>query len=479
MKLIKKQHIAAWIVAALMITVFTGCQPKYKYSGISELSYIVETEQDLVHLDEYPDLKKLDLSGSTLDHVRLGEWIAIHPWIDITYSIPLGGQQYSSDTSEISLANTDANYEELMQNLRYLPELRRLSLHNPAMTPQQITQIEKEYEDVTITYTADLLGQTLDGRIEALDLSHVSGEEVPALIEQLNMFAYLTEVELTGESGHSNLTPDQTKLLMEARPDIAFHYVFELFGKKVSTTEEKLEYANISIGNEGVEQLRQALHILPNCTYLKLDSCGIDEATLNQLQQDFPGVNIVRRISVGEKSLLTDVEVLKFGGELSDANCADLAYCSQVKHLYIDSGNLTDFSFIASMPLLESLTLSRTCISDLSPLAGCSNLVWLELGECDQLKDISPLKGLSNLKYLNISKTQVTDLTVLKDLPLEYLMCLNSQVPAEQRQAAESDHPDALVRFGGGYSYGYGWRFRDYNKNPTEYYETLCKIFGE
>ena len=57
MKLIKKQHIAAWIVAALMITVFTGCQPKYKYSGISELSYIVETEQDLVHLDEYRDLK--------------------------------------------------------------------------------------------------------------------------------------------------------------------------------------------------------------------------------------------------------------------------------------------------------------------------------------------------------------------------------------------------------------------------------------
>lgn len=26
MKLIKKQHIAAWIVAALMIMVFTGCR---------------------------------------------------------------------------------------------------------------------------------------------------------------------------------------------------------------------------------------------------------------------------------------------------------------------------------------------------------------------------------------------------------------------------------------------------------------------
>lgn len=477
MKLTKKQHIAVWILAALMITVFTGCKPKYKYSGIEELRYIVETEEDLIHLDEYPDLKKLDLSGSTLDHVRLGDWIDIHPWIDITYSIPVGGREYGSDTTEISLVNTEANYEELMQNLRYLPELRRLSLHNAAMTPQQIAEIEKEYEDIVVTYTADLLDQTLDGRIETLDLSHISGEDVPALIEQLNMFAYLTEVELTDGTGYSNLTPDQAKLLMEARPDIAFHYVFDLFGKKISTTEEKLEYVNVSIGNDGVEQLRQALNILPGCTYLKLDGCGIDRATFNQLQQEFPKVNIVWRISAGEKSLLTDAQVLKFGSELNDGNCADLVCCTQAKHLYIDSGNLTDFSFIASMPLLESVTLSRTCISDLSPLAGCANLVWLEVAECDRLEDLSPLKGLSNLKFLNVSKTAVTDLSVLKDLPLENLMCLNSKVPQEQRDAAQADHPDALVRFGTGYDYGYGWRFRDYNRTPTEYYEMLSKLF--
>lgn len=479
MKLTKKQHFAVWLLAALMITVFTGCQPKYKYSGIEELSYIVETEKDLVHLDEYPDLKRLDLSGSTLDHVRLGDWIAIHPWIDITYSIPVGGREYRSDTAEISLSNTEANYEELMQSLKYLPELCRLTLHNPAMTPQQIAALEKKYEDVEVSYTADLLGQTLDGRIETLDLSHISGEDVPALIGQLNMFAYLTEVELTDESGRSSLSPDQAKLLMEARPDISFHYVFDLFGKKISTTAEKLEYVNVPIGNDGVEQLRQALNILPDCSYLKLDSCGIDSEILAKLRQEFPGVNIVWRVYAGEESLLTDVQVLKFGHELKDDNCADLAYCTQVKHLYIDSGNLTDFSFIASMPLLESATLSRTYLSDLSSLAGCSNLVWLEIAECSRLKDLSPLKDLPNLKYLNVSKTGVEDLSVLKELPLTNLMCLNSKVPQDQRDAAQADHPDALVRFGTGYDYGYGWRFEDYNRTPCEYYKMLDDIFDQ
>lgn len=478
MKLTRNRLFSTALLLILLALIFTGCQFSRKNSGIEDLTIAVHTQEELAQLDEYPDLKTLDLTGSTLDTATIGEWVAIHPWIAITHTVSIGGQTVSNDITELSLAGENCDFEELVQNLDYLPHLTSLKLHNAPLTAEQISAIADEYEDVEISLTADLLGDCLDGYTTQLDLSSIASADVEAITQQLQLFPVLTDVELMDASGSSKLTLQDVELLMAAKPETQFHYHFDLFGKTISTTDTTIEFTDTAIGNEGVAQLREALDFLTGCTYLKLDNCGIDNEVLAALQADYPNVQVVWRVFLDNYSLLTDAESLRLTNTVTDENASVLQYCTSMKYLDLSPSRLSDFSFVSHMPQLEAATLSQTYISDLTPFAGCQNLQWLEVAECPKLEDLSPLKDLTNLKYLNISTTGVTDLSVLDDLPLENLMCLNSKVPSEDRTAAEEAHPDALVRFGAGYAYGYGWRFCDYNRTYTEYYEKLAKIFG-
>lgn len=470
------RRAVVFLLAALVL-ILVGCKPTLKYSGIEQLHYSVQTQADLEHLDEYPDLKALDLSGSTLDPTTLSAWVAIHPWIDIHYTIAVGNQDVPNDAVELTLSDEPVTFDELMDILSFFPDLTSLTMHNPSLTTDELAALEKQYHNLSIRYTCDLLGQTWDGQVESMDLSGMRSADVSTVCQKLAMFPALTDVELMDNNGNCALTPEDVQLLMQDNPQVRFHYVFTLFGQTVSTADETLTYTDCTIGDAGVSQLRQALQILPACTELKLDNCGIGNDTLMQLQQDYPDIKIVWRVNVDGQNVYTDIEALTLSKSFTNQDIDSLRCLRNLKYLRVRATGLTDYSFVSDMPQLEALLASKTHLTDLTPLAGCTNLQWLELADCEELRDLSPLKDLPNLKYLNISNTAVTDLSVLDHLPLVRLMCLNSSVPADQRTAAEAAHPNALVRFGTGYNYGYGWYYSDYQRTPSEYYEMLCKAF--
>jgi internalin A len=76
----------------------------------------------------------------------------------------------------------------------------------------------------------------------------------------------------------------------------------------------------------------------------------------------------------------------------------------------------TDLSPLAGLQGLQSLDLSRTGVAELSPLAGLSNLQYLSLYFCSDVKDLSPLAGLQKLRSLDLLWTGVTDLSPLAGL---------------------------------------------------------------
>ena len=169
--------------------------------------------------------------------------------------------------------------------------------------------------------------------------------------------------------------------------------------------------------------------------------------------------------------------MLRMPNTLTDKSAAVLQYCNKIKYLDVNGSKISDISFIANMPDLECAILSVTTITDLSPLAGCPNLVWLELANCTRLKDLSPLSSLQNLKYLNISVTKVKDLSPLNDLNLERLKCARTSTPKKDVEAFESSHPNCRTTNTGS-ALGQGWRYEDANqKTMFSYYEQLVKIF--
>ena len=444
---------------------------------------VVVTQLDIDQLEDYPNLKKADLTGSTCYDAILS-YMEAHPEVEVLYTVTMGDLTIPNTQTELTLEPDSFEYTALLENLPYLPQLTTLTLPHTSLTAEELNAIREVRPDMALDYTVDLLGTEYSLDTAELDLSFLTAAQAEEAAPILAKLTNLEYVELMTSGNRSNLSMEDVKLLVDAAPHINFHYSFYLFGKSVSTTDEKVEYTNVNIGNSGEAQLRAALDIMTGCTYFKLENCKIDNEILAQLREDYrdAGIKIVWRIyfgQYGKYSVLTDTELIRAVYNVFDDSCHDLRYCEDAK--YIDmghNGTLTDLSFIGYMPNLEILIASGCAVTDLSGFENCKKLEWLELAGCTYLKDLSPLEGCESLRFLNISGTAVTDLMPLDGLPLERFVCLNPKVPPAEQEIFMSIHGDCWTRFLGSQPYGIGWRYDDNGKTYSEYYLKIREIFG-
>ena len=203
--------------------------------------------------------------------------------------------------------------------------------------------------------------------------------------------------------------------VLQAGTEAHFHYVFDLFGKQVSTDDERIEFRNKRLGEKYEEELRQALEILRDCDYFLLENCRFDNELLAQLRDEYRGrTKIVWRIYFAKQgSCLTDRTILRYVYNVTNSTVSQLKYCEDVE--YIDFGHndtLSDWSWAAYMPNLKAIIVSGSMIKDLTPFASCKNLEFLELSNCGYLTDLTPLSQCTALQRLNISYTKICSLSL-------------------------------------------------------------------
>jgi Leucine-rich repeat (LRR) protein len=110
---------------------------------------------------------------------------------------------------------------------------------------------------------------------------------------------------------------------------------------------------------------------------------------------------------------------LYIGGAPHLSDLSPLASCSVMEHLWIGESSITDISVVASMPLLEEFACCKMVygspsIKDLSPLASCLRQIWLygplsPLSSCTALENLSTnacslVSSLAPLSGLNLIK---------------------------------------------------------------------------
>ena len=106
----------------------------------------------------------------------------------------------------------------------------------------------------------------------------------------------------------------------------------------------------------------------------------------------------------------------------------DTLFGENVTHISLNEAQVSDLSPLAGLSNLEWLYLGETEVSDLSPLAGLKKLNAIDL-ESTEVTDLSPLAGLSNLKWLALNNTPVSDLSPLAGLKdLESLVVYETKV---------------------------------------------------
>ena len=95
---------------------------------------------------------------------------------------------------------------------------------------------------------------------------------------------------------------------------------------------------------------------------------------------------------------------------------------------------------------VERVGLSRTQVSDLSPLAKLKSLNQLHLDNT-QVSDLSPLAELKSLEVLYLHIMQVSDLSPLAELKsLRRLVLKNTQVSDEQVRELKQAFPNCEIR---------------------------------
>ncbi len=457
-----------------------------------ELTAVLTAEQ-LAALDTTA-LRFLDLTGSTC-YEAIETFKAAHPDVEVIYSVMIDGDSddepwpVDPDSESLTIVGSP-HLASLAENAKWLPSVKKISIAPDSADAALVDALREAMPDCEIDYKLTLLGERYPYDVEEITLTGLNAQKLEELIPQLERFTHLTAVNLP--ESENDLSVEEAVALSEKSDVIRLDYRIELFGQELSLNAESIEFENTDIGSEGVEELRKMLPCFKNLHYLKLDDCGVDNETMEKLRDDYPEIKVVWRVFFGSYHCLTDTEMIwATGGSVNDGTAGPLKYCTDVKYLDLGHSLITHADFLNYMPKLEVAILAITWLEDISPIANCPNLEYLELFSA-RVSDLSPLAKCTHLQHLNISSQRnsnnvpvgPTDISSLYDLPeLKRFYCTMSYVPEEQQKEIISRHPDCEFEFRWVDPAEGHWRFKDglnnnVPENRVERYALLCEQFG-
>ena len=311
-----------------------------------------------------------------------------------------------------------------------------------------------------------------------LDLTGISSSDVSAAREFIKKHPEIKTVSL-GNDELTHLTWGEIRRLQKAAPDAKFLYSFHLYEKEFSLDDKEMDLNHITMYDNG-DLVRQVIACMPNLRYLDMDQCNVDNEHMEKIRDEFPDIKVVWRIWFGSNySVRTDVKKIlasmpSVGGNLQISNTRALKYCTEVKYLDIGHNEeLQDISFTAYMPDLEVAIFAMLNVKDISPLANCTKLEYLEL-QTNKITDLSPLKNLTGLHHLNIGYNfELTDITPLYGMTeLERLWIGRfTPIPEDQVREMQRRAPGCVIDLEATDPHA-GWRY------GNERYDLLVKQFG-
>ena len=407
-------------------------------------------------------------------------------------TVDIGGSQIELTATNLDLTSVSYDLETLVSVADRLEDLE--SINAGALDAEEIRTILEAFPGAETEYAVNLFGQFLTDDAEMIDASAMTVSQTQELIDALILLPNISEINFVSANGNCVFgIQDIAELdrIRKAVPEVYLRVSFDLFGQTVSSEDERIEYVQAEIGNDGIELVRAVLPYLRSCTYFLMDGCGTDYEILAQLREDFPETEIVWRVWLVEEdyssklflrcgSYLTDTIKIRTT-YVNDENSHVLNYCTKTK--YVDVGHvwqLTQCDFLSYMPDLEVCIIAITYITDITPLANHDKLEYLELFSTD-IADLTPLISCPNIEHLNISNMpKVTDISPLYGLTkLKRLRMVDSpEITEAQKKEIEEKLPDCEMLNMGHFPTAWFWRWEDPGKTKkVPRYELLCEQF--
>ena len=390
--------------------------------------------------------------------------------------VTLGSKSFDADSETLSLpVKLDA--EELLEKLALFPRLRYVAFYGGGADRETQDELSGAFPGVTFRWDCLLLGRVIPYNTRVLSFA---GEELaPEAPEEIRRAAaYLPSLETVDLTG-CGLEEEALLALDTALGDTDVLRGISVYGKEFCSADEEIDLSGIQVRDGGAE-LEGLLSHFPHLKKVVMSGCGIPDEEMDALNGKYEDIRFVWSVYFSIWSLRTDATNFICARTVNHAplfswQCEVLRYCTDLIALDLGHKNISDLSFLYSLPKLQYLILVETDIRDITPIGSLPELKYLEIF-WTKIYDLSPLINCTKLVDLNICYiyARADDaFSVLMQMPwLERLWYCGNGLKKEQVEALKENMPDCEMYMAPhGESTGSTWR------THPHYYE-MRDVFG-
>lgn len=370
----KKTPILLSLAAALLLCLagcemphFVNAEDYYVYEAdaprpVTRLETVV-TADTIAELENYPDLQRLDLTGSTC-YPEMLEYVLAHPDVKVIYNVKILGKEYSRDTVSVNLSElTSAQVKETAQLLRHLPALRYVDVMKADgtcnLSYEDVKTLQSAVPNVGINYMFELFGQQISLGATTLEFTNtmIGDAGLSEIRDAIKKMPKLKTIRLD----NCGTTSEAMDKLRKENPNLNVHWRV-WFGKYTCMTDETMLRLTNGLKDEHVSEMKY----LTEAVYVDL----------------------------GHNEFLTDI--------------SPLAYMPNMKVLILSGTAVKDLSPLKDLKQLEWLeVVFCDYLKDITPLEGCTGLKYLNIS-ITRVSQLDALMKLPLERMVALSMSQLT-----------------------------------------------------------------------
>ena len=371
-----------------------------------------------------------------------------YPSLELEWQVPLGSTEYLDDARDIAVENVSLTPDALRGALRYLPAVQTVSFPACPWSETEKDALRAEFPGVVFVWPEEILGDTYPSDTAELSFAGrtLSEADLAELYEKIASLPKLTRVDLTG----TGVTVEQMTPICEKYPAVDFVFTFELYGVPISTGDTFLDFTGIEM--ESTEPVESILPVMRKLEKVDMSDCGFSDEEMDALNKKYENVRFVWTLHITHYDIRTDTTYFRassrYYGYFTNETIKKLAYCPDMVALDLGHRPIEDLSFLYEMPHLKYLVLLDCHALDLSPIASCDDLIWLELNRA-YATSIAPLKDCKGLRDLNITfmtllQPEDTFATLMEMDQIERVWFSYGVLTAEEQEKLQEAHPDIV-----------------------------------
>lgn len=375
----------------------------------------VFNDTDARNLHYFTNLKVLD-GRACSDFLSLAQVQKEHPDIQVLYTVQIDGKGYPQDAVSVDVANMDAQQVAALECLPDLTEVNAAGCSNQNF----LIETQKSHPQWKMMFDVTIQGKAYSANTESVSLSDCTSEEFSLMLAALGN---LKSVNLN----HPKVSGEELRAARNAHPDIQFQWTVDFYGTDYDNAQTELKLDGIKVSS--VEEVKQAAAYFPDLERLVLIDTGLDDETIAQFRDEVRGsYKVVWKLYIGTRSVAMSDDSYFFPTQQRDYYFQDSA-SYKLKYLEdciaVDVGdqpNLKNVEWAAGMPHLQYLILAHTNVTNISALANCKELKFLEMDlERVYIRDLTPLNECTAMEDLNLGYTvgdasQIANMTWVKHL---------------------------------------------------------------